>query len=117
MSPESGPDDTLGPTESLDSDDVRNHDGDVTVTPPDHWQAADRDEMTARGQRAGESHAERLAQEQPDVPEAESGETPAESAHIDTTNASTDDPRPTRRHHGQLDDTPEDGGGFFDETP
>ncbi|WP_157354845.1 hypothetical protein [Nocardia terrae] len=65
MCPESGPGDTLGPTESLDSDDVRNTDGDVPVTPPDHWQAADREEMTARGQRSGESHVDRLAQEEP----------------------------------------------------
>lgn len=117
MSPESGPDDTLGPTESLDSDDVRNDDGDVVVTPPDRWQAADRDEMTTRGQRAGESHAERIAQEEPDVPAAAEGEPPAESAHIDTTNATTDDNRPARRHHGQVDGTPEDGGALFDETP
>ena len=32
-----GPDNTLGPSESLDSDEVRNDDGDIVVDPPDRW--------------------------------------------------------------------------------
>lgn len=35
MSIEDGPGDTLSPSESLDSDDVRNNDGDDVVDPPD----------------------------------------------------------------------------------
>jgi len=35
-----GPDNTLGPSESLDSDDVRNDDGDVVVDAPNRWIAA-----------------------------------------------------------------------------
>ena len=32
-----GPDNTLGPTESLDSDDVRNDDGEVVVDAANRW--------------------------------------------------------------------------------
>ncbi|WP_099023378.1 hypothetical protein [Mycolicibacterium palauense] len=81
-----GPDNTLGPSESLDSDEVRNDDGDVVVDPPDRWIDADEDE----------SLDERLAAEEPDVPPR--GEAPA---------------RPSRRHLGQVDGTPEDGDSFF----
>ncbi len=35
-----GMDDTLRPMEALDSDDVRNDDGDEVVDPPDGWAAA-----------------------------------------------------------------------------
>ena len=52
-----GPDNTLGPSESLDSDEVRNDDGDTVVDPPDEWIEADEDETLD----------ERLAAEVPDV--------------------------------------------------
>lgn len=35
---------TLRPAEALDSDEVRNDDGDVVVDPPDDWSEADTDE-------------------------------------------------------------------------
>ncbi|AYF77717.1 hypothetical protein D7D52_32275 [Nocardia yunnanensis] len=113
MNPETGPGDTLGTAESLDSDEVRNDDGDVAVTPPDHWQAADRDDMTERGQRLGESHAERLAEEEPDVSadDPAAPEMPSGAAGLEP------EERPARRHRGQIDGTPEDGDSFFTETP
>ncbi len=81
-----GPDNTLGPSESLDSDEVRNDDGDVVVDPPDRWIDAEEDQ----------SLDERLAAEEPDVlpPGAPPG-------------------RPTRQHRGQIDGTPEDGESFY----
>ena len=81
-----GPDNTLSPSESLDSDEVRNDDGDIVVDPPDRWIDADEDQTLA----------ERLAAEEPDVlpPGA-----PEE--------------RPARRHRGQIAGTPEDGGSFY----
>jgi hypothetical protein len=39
---ESGPDDTLNVSESTDSDEVRNDDGDIVVDAPDDWSEADR---------------------------------------------------------------------------
>ncbi|MGP4058082.1 hypothetical protein ACTWP6_25205 [Mycobacterium sp. 4D054] len=87
---EPGPDDTLSPSESLDSDEVRNDDGDIVVDPPDRWIEAEVDETLD----------EKLAAEVPDVwPEG-------------TTATSAQD-RPARRTAGQIDGTPEDGDSFF----
>jgi len=83
-----GPDNTLGPSESMDSDDVRNDDGDTVVDAPDRWIDADDDEDLD----------ERLAAEEPDVLPRTYG----------------DDERPDRRHLGQIDGTPEDGDSFYD---
>ncbi len=84
---DAGPDNTLGPSESLDSDEVRNDDGDIVVDPPEKWVDA----------REDETLDERLAAE---VPEDESEESPGET-------------RPTRRSAGQIDGTPEDGDSFY----
>jgi hypothetical protein len=90
-------DDTLSPSESTDSDEVRNDDGDVVVDPPDHWSEADKFGMTAREEREGESLDNRLAAEEPDVL---NGEAP-------------DLDLPRRAHRGQIDGTPEDGDSLF----
>jgi hypothetical protein len=90
-------DDTLSPSESTDSDEVRNDDGDIVVDPPDDWSEANRFGMTAREEREGESLDARLAEEEPDVVPEE--QPPAE--------------RPTRVHRGQIDGTPEDGDSLF----
>ena len=84
---EGGPDDTLSPSESLDSDEVRNDDGDIVVDPPDKWIEPE----------VHETLDEQLAAEVPDV-------TPA---------GSPPDERPTRQNRGQIDGTPEDGNSFF----
>jgi hypothetical protein len=84
---EGGPGDTLSPSESLDSDEVRNDDGDIVVDPPEHWIDAE----------VHETLDEQLAAEVPDV-------SPDEEPQ---------DNRPTRRNLGQIDGTPEDGESFF----
>lgn len=90
--------DTLGPAEALDSDDVRNDDGDTVVDPPDHWSEADKFGVTAREMREGESLDQRLSEEEPDVlddvlpPEGPQG----------------------RAHRGQISGTPEDGESLYD---
>jgi hypothetical protein len=84
-----GPDNTLSPSESLDSDEVRNDDGDIVVDPPEQWIDPDEDE----------SLDERLAAEVPDVAPGD----PAEGVPE----------RPARRTRGQIDGTPEDGESFF----
>jgi hypothetical protein len=60
---EGGVDDTLRPMEALDSDEVRNDDGDTVVDPPDQWSEAERpdDDRTLD---------DRLAEEVPDQPGA-----------------------------------------------
>jgi hypothetical protein len=98
MSTDSGPDNTLSQSESLDSDEVRNDDGDEVVDPPDHWSEANRKGTTAREQEEGETLDERLAEEEPDV---EPDGDPAE------------EPDPGRRHRGQVSGTPEDGESLY----
>ena len=58
---EDGPDDTLSPSESTDSDEVANADGDDVVDPPEQWHGAD---------RAGEPESleSKLDAERPDKP-------------------------------------------------
>lgn len=83
-----GPDNTLGPSESLDSDIVRNDDGDIVVDPPERWIDADE----------GRTLEQKLAAEVPDMISDVGGQPP----------------RPTRRHRGQIDGAPEDGDSFFE---
>ena len=82
-----GPENTLGPSESLDSDVVRNDDGDIVADPPDRWIEIHEDATLD----------EKLRAEEPDVltPRAQQA-------------------RPTRRHYGQIDGSPEDGESFYD---
>jgi len=94
---EGGPDDTLNPSESTDSDEVRNDDGDIVVDPPEGWSEADKFGMTPREEQEGESLDDRLAEEEPDV--------------LDE--VEVDDVRPTRVHRGQIDGTPEDGDSLY----
>jgi hypothetical protein len=94
---EDGPDDTLSPSESTDSDEVRNDDGDIVVDPPDEWSEADRFGMTAREELEGESLDDKLSAEEPDV----------------LPDTDVDQERPARVHRGQIDGTPEDGDSLF----
>lgn len=89
-------DETLSPSESTDSDEVRNDDGDTVVNPPDGWSEADKFGMTPREEREGESLDARLAEEEPDVLEDAAPEE-----------------RPAHQHHGQISGTPEDGDSLF----
>lgn len=93
--------DTLGPAEALDSDEVRNDDGDIVVDPPDDWSEANRFGVTAREQREGESLDQRLAEEEPDIE-------PAVAADVEPV-----DERPRRPHRGQVSGAPENGDSLF----
>jgi hypothetical protein len=90
-------DDTLSPSESTDSDEVRNDDGDIVVDPPDDWSEANKFGMTAREEEEGESLEYKLAAEEPDVPPA----------------AGLPTERPDRAHRGQIDGAPEDGDSLY----
>lgn len=83
-----GPDNTLGPSESLDSDEVRNDDGDIVADPPEQWIDPEEDQTLD----------EKLAAEEPDV----------------LPPGGVSEARPSRRHYGQIDGTPEDGDSFYD---
>ena len=50
---DAGPDNTLGPSESLDSDEVRNDDGDIVVDPPEQWIDAEDDEVLLSPEQDG----------------------------------------------------------------
>ena len=108
-----GPDYTLSPEESLDSDDVRNDDGDDVVDAPDRWIEA----------RDDESLDERLAAEEPDTLV---GSPPRDPADVEEGIAPDDEygvrhaevvdgviVEDSRVDRGQVDGTPEDGDSFF----
>ena len=100
----------LDQSESLDSDEVRNDDGDEVVDPPDAWIDAD----------DNESLDEKLAAEIPDNP---SDDRPSREAHDSDEGGALDvvsddeldriDPTEHGREKGQIDGTPEDGESFF----
>jgi hypothetical protein len=80
-----GPDGTLGPSESLDSDMVRNDDGDIVVDAPLRWIPPERHLTLDR----------RLAAEEPEF-------------------GFTEGPPPQpRRHRGQISGSPNDGPSFY----
>jgi hypothetical protein len=106
-----GPDDTLSPTESLDSDEVRNDDGDAVVSPPDEWIDPHEDE----------SLDERLAAEVPDTsadgPRSGFNDDGVSSSEFGLKEADVVDGvivEDSRVSRGQIDGTPEDGDSFYD---
>lgn len=137
MMNDDGTDQTLDQSESLDSDELRNDDGDSTVEPPDHWSEADKFGTTPEEALQGESLDEKLSEEEPDVPlendERAVSETPDAELTEDLVDKeileSDEDPdidyadgqrqaeiiegtlvEDRGRDRGQIDGTPEDGG-------
>ncbi len=99
----------LTPEEALDSDEVRNDDGDETVDPPEKWIDA----------RDDETLDERLSEEEPDVSPDDIDLRDAADAEPETESVSDDDidaidPQEHGRTRGQIDGTPEDGESFYD---
>jgi hypothetical protein len=104
-------DDMLEQSESLDSDEVRNDDGDAVVDPPDKWIKAD----------DAESLDEKLAAETSDNPRDDQ---PSMQAHDADEGGALDvvsdddldqiDPDVHGRESGQIDGAPEDGESFYD---
>lgn len=102
-------DNPLTPEEALDSDEVRNDDGDEVVDPPEKWIAAKDDETLD----------ERLADEVPDVGPDDIDPRDADDNARETVSMSDDqldrlDPAQHGTERGQIDGTPEDGDSFFD---
>jgi len=99
----------LTPEEALDSDEVRNDDGDEVVDPPEEWIDAVENETLD----------ERLAEEEPDVSPDDIDPRDATDTTSDTESMSDDeldrlDPEQHGRERGQIDGTPEDGDSFYD---
>lgn len=107
----------LTPEEALDSDEVRNDDGDETVDPPEKWLEA----------RDDEDLDERLADEEPEITPEGWGHLPlagddvrdADDSDSETLSTPDDeldrlDPQVHGRERGQIDGTPEDGESFYD---
>lgn len=104
-------DEMLDQSESLDSDEVRNDDGDAVVDPPDEWIEVD----------DNESLDEKLAAEASDNPR---DDRPSMQAHDADEGGALDvvsddelddlDPDIHGRERGQIDGAPEDGDSFFD---
>jgi hypothetical protein len=67
--PHSEPDDDhmLTPSESTDSDELHNRDGDQPVEPPEGWHGADQFGLLEEEAEQGESLDDKLAAEEPDV--------------------------------------------------
>jgi len=110
---EGGPGDTLDPSESTDSDEIHNDDGDIVVDPPEHWSEADKFGMTAREEREGEPLDQRLAAEEPDVL-SDVTAAPADADVDADVDGDIDDELPTRAHRGQISGAPEDGESLFE---
>ena len=107
-------DNPLEPAEQLDSDEVRNNDGDEVVDPPEEWIEA----------KDNETLDERLAEEVPDdLGDDDDNEGLSEAHDSDeggglrlVSNDEIDhmDPESHGRELGQIDGTPEDGDSFYD---
>jgi hypothetical protein len=107
-------DNPLTAEEQLDSDEIRNDDGDEVVDPPDEWIDA----------KDNETLDERLAEETPDSSaDDEDGDAPRDAhdsdaggglrlvSNYDLDHMDTDE---HGREAGQIDGTPEDGESFYD---
>jgi hypothetical protein len=88
-------DDMLDQSESLDSEEVRNDDGDEVVDPPEHWIEAE----------DHESLDEKLA--------AEISDDARDQIVSDDDDLDRIDPNQHGRVKGQIDGTPEDGDSFY----
>jgi hypothetical protein len=106
--------DTLRPMEALDSDDVRNDDGDEVVDPPDHWSEADRSDTAPRAQGGGESLDDKLAAEEPEP--SDTGESVEQTGATELLSDDEVDrllPDDHGSDEGQVSGTPEDGDSIF----
>lgn len=111
-----GTGDTLRPSEALDSDDVRNDDGDNVVDPPDDWSEASKSDALPRGEEGGgESLDDKLSAEVPDETAAPGADDAATGDTVELADDELDHvvPGDTGTDEGQVSGTPEDGDSFF----
>jgi len=103
-------DNMLDQSESLDSDEVRNDDGDEVVDPPDHWIEAE-----DHGSLDEKLAAEVSDDSRDDGPSREAHDSDEGGALRVLSNYDLDriDPEEHGRESGQIDGTPEDGDSFY----
>ncbi|ORJ61906.1 hypothetical protein [Mycobacterium simiae] len=110
----------LDQAESLDSDEVRNDDGDEVVDPPDRWIRAEEDESLDERLAAEVPDADATAgdSDESDVGEA-AGDSDEDGALVTHSDDELDriDPANHGREHGQIDGAPEDGDSFYNVEP
>jgi hypothetical protein len=97
----------LSESEALDSDEIRNDDGDEVADPPERWIEAKDDETLD----------ERLSEEVSDVTADDDGGGEDGDDDSDAEGGLDLDRLDPQRHgteRGQIDGTPEDGTSFFD---
>ena len=108
-------DNPLEPAEELDSDEIRNDDGDEVVDPPEAWIEV----------KDNETLDERLAEEVPDdLGDDAGGDDGLSEAHdsngggglrlVSNDEIDRMDPASHGRERGQIDGAPEDGDSFYD---
>jgi hypothetical protein len=100
----------LDQSESLDSDEVRNDDGDEVVDPPDKWIEAD--EHVSLDEKLAAETAEVVPDGEPNRQAHDSDQGGAlrvvSDDDLDRIDVTTHG-----RHSGQIDGAPEDGDSFF----
>jgi hypothetical protein len=101
----------LDQSESLDSDEVRNDDGDEVVDPPDRWIETDE-----HGSLDDKLAAETADDARDDEPSRQAHDSDEGGALIVVSDEVLDRVDATKygRENGQIDGTPEDGDSFFD---
>ncbi|MEN3316984.1 MAG: hypothetical protein V7643_385 [Mycobacterium sp.] len=107
-------DNPLEPAEQLDSDEVRNDDGDEVVDPPEQWiEAKDNETLD---ERLGEEIPDELGNDDGDEPSAETHDSDQGGGLTLVSNDEIDHIDLDRhgREYGQIDGTPEDGDSFYD---
>ena len=107
---DSDDDNMLDQSESLDSDEVRNDDGDEVVDPPDRWIDADDHESLDEKLKAEISDMRPTTNRRRTTHDSDEGGaldvvSDDELDHLDPTHYGRD--------RGQIDGTPEDGESFF----
>jgi hypothetical protein len=107
---DSNDDNMLDQSESLDSDEVRNDDGDEVVDPPDRWIAAEDHESL--DEKLGAEISDTAPDDRPSRDAHDSDEGGALNVVSDD-ELDHLDPTAYGRDRGQIDGTPEDGESFF----
>lgn len=103
--------DMLDQSESLDSDEVRNDDGDEVVDPPERWIEADEHELLD-----DKLAAETADDARDDEPSRQAHDSDEGGALVVVSDEVLDRIDATEHglKNGQIDGTPEDGDSFFD---
>ncbi|HYZ66497.1 MAG TPA: hypothetical protein VE666_01595 [Mycobacterium sp.] len=107
-------DNPLAPEEELDSDQIRNDDGDEVVDPPYRW--IDAKDHETLDERLAEEVPDELGEDEADEQSSDAHDSGAGGGLTLVSNYAIDhmDTDTHGRSRGQIDGTPEDGDSFYD---